>query len=78
MSKITQQLFVDELDAIQAEYQFALGLDSGRAPFTSIQSVHIGEGGCTTIYQQEGRNIGLSNRLRDEFNRTLLVCVDLR
>jgi len=72
------QTFIDELDAIAAETDFALGLDHGKSPFTSDVSVHINEGGATTAYSQDGQFVGLAVRFRDDFNRTILYAIDLR
>ena len=74
----TTELFLDEIDAIQVETRFALLLDNGRSPFRAEPHPHIGEGGATTAYYQNAKFVGLSSRVRDDLNRTLLVCVDLR
>lgn len=74
----TTQCFQDEIDAIAAESQFARELDSGRSPFTSEVSLHIGEGGATTAFYQDAKLVGVAHRIRDSLNRTQLVCVDLR
>lgn len=67
-----EALFLDQLDAIRAETEFALSIDNGKSPFTSEEAIHLGEGGCTTIYKQDGKHVGLSIRFRDDFNRTVL------
>ncbi len=78
MTSPTTDLFIDEHDAIQQETRFALGLDSGKALFRADPHFHVGEGGATTAYYQNAKLVGLASRVRDDFNRTVLVCVDLR
>lgn len=73
---ITRENYLDELEAIAAENNWQFGLDHGRSPFTSEVSVHIGEGGATTLWKQDGKIVGISTRIRDELNRTVLVLVD--
>lgn len=73
------QCFQDECDAIVEEARWAIDvLDSGKAPFRSEPHDHVGEGGATTAYYQNAKMVGLTSRVRDEFNRTFLVRVDLR
>lgn len=75
---MTPKLYLDEIEAIAAEAEFALEIDHGHAPFQSEVSLHIGEGGATTTYQQAGKLVGISTRIRDSHNRTILACMDLR
>ena len=75
---IKNQLVLDELDAIREETDWLLELDTGRSPFSSEVQLHLGEGGSTSAQFQGGKMVGLSTRFRDENNRTILVCVDLR
>lgn len=72
------RIFQDEIDAIQAETEWALDLDDGTAPMRAEPHPHIGEGGATTAYYQHAKLAGLSSRVRDDLNRTHLVLVDLR
>lgn len=74
----TVETFQDETDAIQRETVFSFSLDSGNAPFSAANYPHIGEGGATSAYYQGVRLVGLVARVRDDFNRTVLVCTDLR
>lgn len=74
----TTETHLDELDAIQQETRFSLGLDNGKSPFRAEAHPHIGEGGATTAYYQNAQLVGLASRVRDDLNRTILVCVDLR
>lgn len=73
--KLTYEVFVDELDAILQETRWSLGLDTGKSPFRSEAHPHIGEGGATTAYYQNAQLVGLASRVRDDLNRTILVCV---
>lgn len=75
---MSTQIFQDELEAIAAEAQFALGIDSGNAPFTQEQAFHVGEGGATSSYYQGTKLIGVSFRMREQGNRTVLFCADIR
>ena len=70
--------FQDEIDAIEDETRFRLELDGGTAPFNIESAVHVGEGGATTAYYQNAKLIGFSSRMRDPWNFTILVCLDLR
>lgn len=75
---MSPKLFQDEIEARTEETRWKLDLDSGQAPFREENYPHVGEGGCTTTYFQGGKLVGLSTRVRDDYNRTLLLCVDLR
>jgi hypothetical protein len=70
--------FQDEIDAIEDETRFALELDAGDAPLSTESQVHLGEGGSTTAYFQKAKLVGFSSRLRDPWNFTILICIDLR
>lgn len=79
MKTTAPQIFPDELDAIVEETRWAIDvLDSGKAPFRSEVHAHVGEGGATTAYFQDVKLVGLAIRVRDDLNRTHLVCTDLR
>lgn len=70
--------FQDEIDAIEDETRFALELDEGNAPLHKETQVHVGEGGATTAYFQNAKLVGFSSRVRDPWNFTILVCINLR
>lgn len=70
--------FQDEIDAIEDEMRFKLELDDGTAPLSTESQVHVGEGGATTAYFQNAKLVGFSSRLRDPWNFTILVCLNLR
>lgn len=72
------EIYQDDIEAISAETQFALALDSGGAPFRVEVALHLGEGGATSVYYQGGKLLGISARIREEGNRTVLFCADLR
>lgn len=78
MSPSTVQLFLDELDAMQPEIAFWNTLDDHQSPFRMEGHPHRGEGGATTACYQNGQLVGTTIRMRDEYNRTLLICTDLR
>lgn len=70
--------FQDEIDAIADETRFGLELDDGSGPLHKESQVHVGEGGATTSYFQNAKLVGFSSRVRDPWNLTILVCIDLR
>jgi len=78
MNHPTTELFLDEIDAIEVEFRFGFNLDTGQSPFRAESHPHIGEGGATTPYYQGGKLVGFSSRVRDDGNRTMLLCFDLR
>ncbi len=71
-------LFVDERDARVPEKAFWRALDHKAAPFRMEIHAHQGEGGATTTLHQGGKLVGVTARIRDEHNRTLLLRIDLR
>ncbi len=68
----------DQIDACSPETEFWQALSSGEAPQSLDGAPHRGEGGATTLIYDGGKLVGLSVCQRDEWNRTVLVCVDLR
>ena len=78
MKEPTISLHLDQADAELAEAVWALKLNDGKSPFRSEPVQHVGEGGHTTTHYQNTKLVGLSSCVRDDFNRTILVCVDLR
>lgn len=70
--------FVDEIDACTPEEAFWRALDDGGSPFRTEGHPHHGEGGSTTACFQGGKLVGITSRIRDELNRTILLRVDLR
>ena len=73
-----QFTFLDEIDAMPHEVDFHASLDDGIGPFRAEGKPHRREGGCTTVYYQRTQLVGLSVSFRDDFNRTCLICIDLR
>lgn len=71
------RIFLDHIEAIAEETKFALSLDGGGAPFRVQTALHLGERGATSVYYQGSKLIGISARIRDQGNRTLLFCADL-
>ena len=71
----TYAVFVDEIDAIHVEGDWAANLDNKTSPFRAETHLHQGEGGATTGYYQNAMLVGMSTRMRDEHNRTILVLV---
>lgn len=76
--KTSAQLFVDQIEAMEPETAFWQSLPDKLGPVQLDGAPHRGEGGATTAIYQHGKLLGLSVCMRDEHNRTLLVCVDLR
>lgn len=75
MNAPTYEIYLDELDAIQAQTRWALDIDTGESPFREESHPHVGEGGATTAYYQNAKLVGLACRVRDDLNRTILSCV---
>jgi hypothetical protein len=75
---IRSAVFVDQADTCRPETEFWEALNSGNAPQSLNSALHRGEGGSTTLVYDGANLVGLSVCQRDDFNRTLLLCVDLR
>lgn len=70
--------YQDEVDAIKAEEKFFDLIDDKNSPLIKKSNRHYGEGGASTLCYQYGKLVGITSRIRDMSNWTVLVCVDLR
>lgn len=77
-SGVRLAVFLDQIEAMNPETEFWQTLSSGKAPQFLDGAPHRGEGGATTLIYDGGKLVGVSVCQRDENNRTVLVCVDLR
>lgn len=70
--------FLDQIDAASPEIEFWNSIKSGTCPVSMDAHPHRGEGGATTAIYEGSKLIGLTIVMRDELNRTVLVCADTR
>lgn len=76
MKRVT--IYQDEINAIFAEEKFFNSIDSKDGPLVKESSKHHGEGGASTLYYQHGKLVAFTSRIRNSFNWTILICIDLR